>query len=221
VVLVVAGRWALRNADLDFSIDRLEDVRTWIASFGWWGPAIFAGLVTFRTFVALTSYAVLPLGGIAFGAVGGTFLGAIGLTLNGLILFGFARVLGSEWVRARWGKPGRVLERRIDRAGPWVIGIVTAHPAGPITAANLAAGVSTLSFPRFVGALLPSTPIRAGAYSVLGASIVTWGAGTSVLVGLGLVAVSLFPLAFPRVRAWVLGREDARVPADDPVDTLG
>ena len=204
VVLVVGGRWALQSAGVEISLDSLEDVRAWIGTFGWWGPALFVCLVAGRTFLLLASAVVLSLGGIAFGPVAGTILGAIGLILNALVVFGFARVLGNEWVSRR-GRGGFAFEQRIERAGGWVVGVITSHPAGPVTAVNLGAGLSTLTLTRFVVPVVLASPIRAALYSMLGDSVVTWGAATSGWVVLGFAAISLLPLAIPRVRAWVFG----------------
>jgi uncharacterized membrane protein YdjX (TVP38/TMEM64 family) len=206
LALVVGSRWGLRAAGVEVSFDRLDEVRAWIADLGWWGPAIFLALVAGRTFLFLTSQMVLPLGGLAFGALGGTILGAVGLTLNALIMFALARVLGNEWVRPRIGARGVAFERRIEQAGGWVVSLVTAHPAGPLTAMNVGAGLSTLPVARFVVPVALAAPIRSALYSALGDSVVDAGAARATWLLVVLLAASLLPLAFPRVRAWVLGR---------------
>jgi uncharacterized membrane protein YdjX (TVP38/TMEM64 family) len=206
LALAVGGRWALRATGLDVSFDRLDEVRAWIGDLGWWGPAIFVALVANRSFLLLTSQMVLPLGGLAFGALAGTILGAIGLTLNALAMFGLARVLGNEWVRPRVGPRGFAFEQRIERAGGWVVALVTAHPAGPLTAMNVGAGLSTLPLARFVVPVILAAPIRAGLYSVLGDAAVDAGAARFTQLLVALLLASLLPLAFPRVRAWVFGR---------------
>lgn len=202
--LFIAGALARQEIDVDFSVEGLEALRAWVDGFGWLGPAIFVGMVTFRSFLFLPSALVLVLGGIAFGAFAGTALGAAGLSLSAVMQFAAARVFGDEWVRPRLGEQGRLIEARVTRAGPWVVALATGHPAGPMTPFNLAAGVSSMSLLSFGLAVVLAGPFRSGAYSVLGASILEWGIGPSIAVALGLGAVALAPLLHPRVRAWLI-----------------
>jgi hypothetical protein len=56
-------------------------------------------------------------------------------------------------------------------------------------------------------AVLLAAPLRAGAYSVLGTAILSWGLAVSLAVGLGLVLLLLAPLLVPTVRSWIVGTE--------------
>ncbi len=78
-LLFAAGWVARQQIDVEFSLEGLEALRVWVASFGWLGPAVFIGLVAFRNFLLLPSALMLVLGGIAFGTLGGTLLGGLGL----------------------------------------------------------------------------------------------------------------------------------------------
>jgi uncharacterized membrane protein YdjX (TVP38/TMEM64 family) len=206
VILLFAGGSAARSQlSIDFSMEGIEGLRSWVQAFGWLGPTVFVSLVTFRSFLLLPSALLLLLGGLAFGAAGGTALGAAGLLVSGLMQFGAARVLGNEWVRPRLGEQGRRFEARINRAGPWVVALATGHPVGPMTALNLAAGVSSMSLVTFTLVVLLAGPVRAGSYALLGASVLEWGLLKSTVVGLVLGALALAPFLHPRVRAWVVG----------------
>ena len=204
VALFIAGALARREIDVDFSVEGLEALRTWVRGFGWLGPAVFVGMVTFRSFLFLPSALVLVLGGIAFGALAGTALGAAGLVASGLLQFAAARVFGDEWVRPRLGEQGQRIEARVNRAGPWVVALATGHPAGPMTPFNLAAGISSMPLVSFSLAVVLAGPVRSGAYSVLGASILEWGILPSLGGALVLSAIALAPLLHPRVRAWLI-----------------
>ena len=204
VALFVAGWGARRSLDLQLSMAALEGLRVWVLELGWRGPAVFVGLVSFRSFLLLPSALLLVLGGLAFGAIVGTALGAAGLVLSAALQFGFARALGNEWVRPRLGEAGHLLEARLRRAGPWAVGLFTAHPAGPMTAVHVAAGVTGMSLLSFVIAVLLAGPVRAGAYAWVGAALLDWGLFPSILLGVALLALALLPLAHPRVRAWLL-----------------
>jgi uncharacterized membrane protein YdjX (TVP38/TMEM64 family) len=190
---------------LSFSIDGLTELRRWVDGLGWLGPAVFVGLVTFRGFLLLPSHVVLILGGLVFGALGGTLWGALGLFASALWQYFAAQLLGNDWVRPRLGDRHAALDDRIRRLGPAPVWAITAHPAGPQTAVNLAAGVAGLPLWEFALALVLATPLRAGAYAVLGTGILSWGLATSLAVGVGLVVLLLVPLAIPTIRHWVLG----------------
>ena len=203
-VLFAAGWAARQQLDLEVSLAALERLRLWVLEFGWRGPVVFIGLVTFRSFLFLPSALVLVLGGVAFGVAAGTLLGALGLVLSAGIQFAAARVLGDEWVRPRLGEAGRRLESRLQRAGPWAVALATAHPAGPITPANLAAGLTSMPVFAFALAVVVAGPVRAGAYAWVGSSIVDLGPWRSALLAAALLAIALLPLLHPRVREWLI-----------------
>lgn len=213
VVALFAGGSLVRDR-LDFEVDMgsmaavqasLQGLRGWVDGLGWAGPAIFVGLVTFRVFLLLPSAVVLSAGGLAFGALAGTLLGTLGILLSAVLKFAIARGAGREAVMRAAGDRFIDFEARVERAGVWLVGLITAHPAAPMSSAHWAAGLSSMPFVAFVLAVLMSGPLRAGMYSVLGSSIVEldWRVTAALAVGFGVAA--LIPLAFPRVRARLLG----------------
>jgi uncharacterized membrane protein YdjX (TVP38/TMEM64 family) len=204
--LFLAGSFVRAELGFEFSMEGLTTVREWVQGLGWMGATAYVGLVSFRTFLLLPSYLVLLLGGLAFGAMFGALWGALGLFFSAMLQFGLARLLGDEWVRPRLGARGRALEERVRRAGPGVVFAMTAHPAGPITPTNLAAGLASMPLWEFALAIGLGAPLRAGAWAVLGTSILSWGFATSAALAAALGAVLLFPLAIPSVRHFVLGK---------------
>jgi uncharacterized membrane protein YdjX (TVP38/TMEM64 family) len=214
LVLFAAGSAVRDELGFSFSLEGLNDVRSWVAGLGWKGPAVFVGLVTFRAFLLLPSYVVLILGGLVFGALVGTLWGAIGLGCSALMQFAAARLLGDDWVRPRLGARHSALEERIRQLGPVPVFAVTALPAGPLTPVNIAAGLVGLAFWQFVIAVGAGAPIRAGLYSMLGVGVLSWDPWVSVLLGVGFVALFVLPLAHPRIRSWVFAT-GASNPAPD------
>jgi uncharacterized membrane protein YdjX (TVP38/TMEM64 family) len=171
---------------------------------GWWGPAVFFLLTTFRQFLAIPAWLLLPAGGLCFGLGLGTLLGAAALVVSGCLKFGLARWVGREWFRARFGARFEELERRVDRLGPVVIGLSTAHPLGVLSPFHWGAGLSSIPFASFVVALVLGAPVRAFAFSAFGAALVDPSSTEFLaLVALGVVAV--LPLAHPAVRARLFG----------------
>lgn len=208
IVVVAAftlGSELREQLGFSFSLEGLSELRRWVHDLGWLGPAVFVALVTFRIFLLLSSHVVLILGGLVFGAVGGTVWGALGLVLSALLQFFAARLLGDDWVRPRLGDRHAALTDRIRRLGSAPVFAIAAHPAGPMTPVNLAAGLAGLSLSTFTLAIALGASIRAGGFSVLGTSVLSWGPGASIAVGLGLAIVLIAPLSIPAVRSWVLG----------------
>lgn len=208
VGLFLAGSYVRAVLGFEFSIEGLATVREWVQGLGWLGATAYVGLVSFRMFLLLPSYLVLLLGGLAFGAAFGALWGALGLFLSSMLQFGLARLLADEWVRPRLGERGRALEERVRRAGPGIVWAMTAHPAGPLTPINLAAGLASMPFWEFALAIGLGAPLRAGAWALLGTSILSWGLLTSALLTITLGAVLLIPLAIPSVRHFVLGKPE-------------
>jgi uncharacterized membrane protein YdjX (TVP38/TMEM64 family) len=207
VAAFAGGSEARAQLGFSFSLEGLTELRQWVEGLGWLGPAVFVGLVTFRLFLLLPSHVVLILGGLVFGGIGGAVWGSLGLMLSAFLQFFAARLLGDDWVRPRLGDGHAALEDRIRRLGPAPVFAVTAHPAGPMTPINLAAGLVGLPIWEFVLAVTLAAPLRAGLYAVLGTSILNFGLLASLAIGFGLVVLVFVPLMIPSVRSWVLGTE--------------
>ncbi len=82
---------------------------------------------------------------------------------------------------------------------------MTAHPAGPMTAAHWAAGMTTIRLGAFLAAVLVAAPIRAFAYAVFGATIAEPDSTPLLLGSVAVAAVALLPLLHPGWRRRVLG----------------
>ncbi len=194
---VVLGRVARQEAGIEVSA---ESIQTWVSSLGWQAPALYVGLVTFRIFLILPSWVVLSAGGLVFGAFLGTVLGGLGVLLSAVMGYGLARGIGRDWVRpriqARLERHGQSLER----VGPLLVGLVTAHPMGPMTAFHWAAGFATVPLLGFLVAVLLGGPTRALIYSFFGSTLLEPGSGEFYLATTILVVVALLPLAHPGIR---------------------
>lgn len=177
-----------------------QSIFDFVSTLGWKGPVIFVALVTFRQFLLLPSALILPVGGLCFGAGLGTALGAAGIVISGCLKFSLARWLGRDWVRAQLGSRVEVFEQRVAAAGPLVVGLVTAHPMGPMSPVHWAAGLASIPVLGFVLAVCIGGPIRAGAYSLLGSSLLDVGSPRFLVASTVIAAVVLLPLAHPEIR---------------------
>lgn len=215
VLLVFAGGEIRERLNLDLGDEPLEGLRTWVGGFGALGPAVFVLVVVFRSFLLLPSHLVLLSGGLVFGALLGTLWGALGLGLGGAFQYLAARVFGDAWTADRDKPDEGHWSARVKRAGPTLVGVATAHPAGPITAVNVGAGLARLPFLSFVFALVLGAPVRAGAFATLGDSIMSWGLGTSLAIAVGLGTLAGLPLLHPGVRQWLFGAPPAKATPEE------
>jgi uncharacterized membrane protein YdjX (TVP38/TMEM64 family) len=199
---VVAGIFALGYAvrgTLGMELSP-TGVRESVARLGWYGPLVFFGLVMFRQFLAIPSWLLLPAGGLCFGTALGTALGGGALAVSGCMKFGLARWAGRRWFRDHFGERFRRFEGQVDRLGPLVIGLSTAHPLGVLAPFHWGAGLSSIRFAPFALAIVLGAPLRAFAFSALGATIVDPSTPEFRIVCGGLAVAVLFPLAIPAVR---------------------
>lgn len=201
----VGGRLVRAQMEIELSP---ESIRAFVAGTGWIGPLVFLLALTFRNFLLLPSMVILPAGGLVFGALVGTLLGTAGIALSGLLKFAIARGVVRDGLRERFGAAMRGVERRIEAAGPLLVGAVTAHPAGPMSAFHWGAGFSSIALLPFCIALGAGAVVRAGAYSIFGASLLEPGTLRFYLSSALLAAVALAPLAHPGLRRRFLGRRD-------------
>lgn len=190
--LFLGGQLVRMQLDIELSAEAIRDL---VLGFGWKAAAAFVGLVTFRQFLLLPSAVVLPAGGLVFGAELGTLLGALGILASAVLKYTIARSLGREWLRPHFGAAVDAFERRAAAAGPVLVGIVTAHPMGPMSPIYWGAGFAALPALSFVVAVALTAPVRAFAYSFFGSTLLDPGTPRFWIATIALAVVSLAPLA--------------------------
>ena len=110
-------------------------------------------------------------------------------------------------MRRTFGEAFQRFEARIDRLGPIVVGLSTAHPFGILAPFHWGAGLSSIRFAPFVVALTLGAPVRAFAFSAFGAAILDPGTPEFRAICLGLGALAVLPLLFPGVRRKLLAAD--------------
>jgi uncharacterized membrane protein YdjX (TVP38/TMEM64 family) len=206
LVLSLLAGWAVRQQlGVEFSTRSLQTI---VASMGWKAPALFLGLLTFRQFIFLPAIVILPVGGLCFGTTLGTILGATGIVFSALITFTLARNVGGEWLRDLFGHHYAWLEGHIEKAGPPVVGLVTAHPTGPMSALFWGAGFSSMALLPFLLAVTVGGSVRALAYSFLGSTLLVPGSRQFYVAATVLALAAVLPLAHPGLRARLLSMRD-------------
>lgn len=206
-VAFTVGRVARSQIGVEFSV---ESILAWVESLGWKAPGIYLALIIFRQFLLLPSGILLPVGGLCFGALVGTGLGAAGILLSGLMKFSIARQIGREWVEARIGSRWSSVRRGLDRGGPVVVGLVTAHPIGPMAWFHWAAGLSSIPLLGFAIAVAIGGTLRAAAFAFLGSTLVDPRSSRFYFAAGVLLAAILLPIAHPRLRKRIFVRPAVR-----------
>ncbi|RIL05611.1 MAG: hypothetical protein DCC71_09815 [Proteobacteria bacterium] len=212
-VLFLGGQVVRSRLGIELSAEAVRDL---VLSLGWKAGAVFVGLVTFRQFLFLPSAVVLPAGGLVFGMELGTALGALGIFASAAIKYTIARSLGREWLRPHFGAAVDAFERRAAAAGPVIVGLVTAHPVGPMTPIYWGAGFAAIPAVSFLFAVALTAPVRAFAFSFFGSTLLDPGTPRFWIASVLLVLAGVLPLAHPGVRARLLrvaGR-DVATPVD-------
>ena len=182
-----------------------ESIQAWVSSLGWTGPLIYLLLVIFRHFLVLPSAIILPAGGAVFGTLGGTALGALGILVTAMANFGLGRGIAADWIdleRFRWLVP---LTERIELAGPFVVGIVTAHPIGPMTPFHWAAGFAAMRAVPYTVAVALGATTRAFVLSFFGSTLLEVGSPRFWLAMVVFAAIAVVPLLHRRTRKRLLG----------------
>jgi uncharacterized membrane protein YdjX (TVP38/TMEM64 family) len=196
-ISLVAGYAVRELLGLELST---ESLRATVTGMGWKAPAIFLGLLTFRQFIFLPAIVILPVGGLCFGTTVGTILGATGIVLSALITFAIARRIGGQWIRDTFGYRYNWLERHVEKAGPVVVGLVTAHPTGPMAAFFWGAGFSSMALLPFALAVSAGGSVRALAYSFLGSTLLVPGSPQFYAAATVLALAAILPIAHPGLR---------------------
>jgi len=181
--LAAIGAW-LRTSDLGMALDE-SWVDAHIRGRGAVGWAIFAGATALFTGVGLPRQIVSFLGGYAFGALWGTALAAAGTLAGCMAAFGFARLLGRDFVMQRFARKIAKINAFL-KENPFTMALVIRFmPLGSNLATNLAAGVSSIKpLPFFAGSLIGFLP-QTLVFALLGSGIKvnpTWRIGLAVVL---------------------------------------
>jgi uncharacterized membrane protein YdjX (TVP38/TMEM64 family) len=190
-----------------------ESIRGVVLALGWKAALAYVGMVTFRQFLFLPSAIVLPVGGLVFGMKLGTALGALGIIASAVLKYTIARLLGREWMRPYFGAAVDAFERRAAAAGPVVVGLVTAHPAGPMTPVYWGAGFAAVPVVSFLVAVVLTAPLRSFAYAFFGSTLLDPGTPRFWTATAILTVAALAPLAHRGFRERLLsaaGRAEPR-----------
>ena len=201
-LLFWAGAYAREQLGLEFSQDSIAAV---VSGLGFWAWGLYLLIVVFRTFLGLPSAIVLSAGGLVFGAVIGSALGAIGIVVSAMLWYVGARGAGRQWIEDRLGTRAKDFQRRAEAAGPFLVGVSTAHPIGPLTPFHLGSGLAAVPLLPFLIAVVVASPVRASTLSFFGSSLLEFGTPRFYTATAIVLALALVPLAHRGIRERIFG----------------
>jgi uncharacterized membrane protein YdjX (TVP38/TMEM64 family) len=216
-----AGYYARTELGLEFS---QESVASVVAGLGWRAWLIYLVMVIFRTFLGLPSMVVLLAGGVVFGSLLGALLGSTGIMISAVLWYWGARGTGRDFIEEWLGTRAEDFQRRAEAAGPFLVGISTAHPAGPLTPFHLGAGLAAVPFVSFLVAVVVGSPVRASTLAFFGSTLGDFGSPRFYVATVVVLAAGLLPLAHRGIRERIFGafrptpspEESEESDSDDP-----
>jgi uncharacterized membrane protein YdjX (TVP38/TMEM64 family) len=157
VILLAPYAWNLLSGE------SLADIATYVRGFGPWAPLASLALMVLQTIIVpLPGSFVTAANGAIFGLWWGTLLSWTGGLLGGSVAFWIARSLGGQFVERWVGNNERAWAQRLSQGnGFWAILIARLIPGLSFDIISYLAGLSTISYPRFLLAtaigMLPGT----------------------------------------------------------------
>jgi uncharacterized membrane protein YdjX (TVP38/TMEM64 family) len=173
----------------------VDGLRDYMRSFGFWAPIASLCLMILQAIAApVPGFFIVFANGLAFGVFWGGLLSLAGQTLAAMVCFAIARGLGRGAIEGLIGKLGlSTADKWFERWGATGIFVARVLPGIGFDAVSYAAGLTKMSFVKFVLATLLGAAPQTFAYAYLGqnATKYVWpllGISTLVLVVVGGVA---------------------------------
>lgn len=161
-VLLWRREWLAQLWQL-YSVDSMLQVADYVRSFGVWTPLVSLLLMVAQTVIApLPGSLIAAANGIVFGIWWGTLLSWLGGLLGGSLAFAIARWLGRDAVTRLLGQAHlEAAQEFSQREGFWIVLVARLIPLISFDLISYLAGLSTMSYPKFLLAtaigMLPGT----------------------------------------------------------------
>lgn len=198
VALIVVGiivAWRLGLFQY-ISLDRVEELKDYINSFGLFAPMVFIGFYILATILFLPGLPLSILAGVAFGPIYGSIWVSLGSTIGASLAFLVGRYTGRDVIIKRFADVElfKKLDKGVSEQGWKMVAITRLMPLFPFNAQNYAYGLTSIKFKTYVFVswicMLPATI----GYLFLAGSIVAGNGNviktiTYVGIGVGLIIV--------------------------------
>lgn len=134
-------------------------LRDGVTKLGIFAPIIYIFLYGIGTILLLPSTPLNVSGGLIFGFQWGLFWTAIAAIFAAIISFIYARFLGQNWVRQRFGNYLQTLDGAIEKGGMWYIFAIRLLPLIPYGIVNYGAGLTSVTGRDYIfGTVLGTIP---------------------------------------------------------------
>lgn len=134
-----------------FSFENINELKSYIGSFGILAPAVFIALFAAATVLFVPGLPVTVLSGILFGAFWGTIYVVIGSTIGVSAAFLIGRYLGRDFVKRMTEKNEKMaeLDNYIKEQGDTILIISRLVPVFPFNLQNYAYGITDIRFSTY------------------------------------------------------------------------
>ncbi len=186
--------WLGRSFEVD-----VNDLRSWILSFGWWAPLVYIVLYTIRPLVFFPASILSIAGGLAFGAWMGTLYTVIGATFGAMLSFYASQTAGKRLVEKQWSGVMAKAQRQMKQNGFLYVLLFRLIPVVNFDLVSYTAAFAKVRFHHFAWATVIGIIPGTFAYNFLGSSFIS-GDLTTVLLALAVFALlTAVPLWLRRV----------------------
>jgi uncharacterized membrane protein YdjX (TVP38/TMEM64 family) len=157
VVLLAPYAWGVLSGN------SLAEIAAYVRGFGFWAPLVSLALMVLQTIIVpLPGSFVTAANGAIFGVWWGTLLSWLGGLLGGSVAFWIARTVGGQFVQRWVGSGEQAWASRLSQSNSfWAVLIARLIPGLSFDIISYLAGLSTMSYPRFLLAtaigMLPGT----------------------------------------------------------------
>jgi uncharacterized membrane protein YdjX (TVP38/TMEM64 family) len=145
-------------------------------------PLVYSGIIFVCLYVVVTFFFWFSkdifrvVCALLFGAYVSTLFIFIAEAINAVILFSFSRFLGRQFVEDHLGKIRGGLDRKLANTGFLWLFLFRTVPLIPFRFLDLAAGLTDISFKRYMAAVVLGSPVR-----IFWVQYILAGAGRGIL----------------------------------------
>lgn len=152
------GKWLVLAAaiGLIFWISRsffrldVNEIRTWILSFGLWAPVIYIAAYTIRPLVFFPASVLSITGGLAFGAWLGTLYTVIGAVFGAMLSYAAAKKLGTTFTNKKISGNALKIQEQMEHKGFFYVLLLRLTPGLSFDLISYIAGIVKVRFSAFV-----------------------------------------------------------------------
>lgn len=169
ILAIATVYWVSRSV---FQLD-VNEVRSWILSFGIAAPLIYMAVYTVRPLVFFPASILSIAGGLAFGPWMGTFYTIIGASLGAMLSFVVAKKLGASLGKKKWPENMKKIQLQMERNGFFYVLALRLFPGFSFDLVSYSAAIAKVRFIPFSVATVIGIIPGTFALNFLGSSFIS------------------------------------------------